>query len=427
MTEEDYYINYLEIEEIPNLTLEKLKKPQTMKEAHSLVLLLDEMREPYIALRLANKLTELVGKSKKTDQINSSLFQKYQDEIVLLRFISLIKLPNQEIEELFRTKLIFVLRSGINVFNLIKNYIVIFDSAEIAVNFSNIVVKAMSHNDEVIGENKIFLESEERPVSPYLKNWLRNYNQNFKSGQAKGVLQESEYFASNKDVLRLSSKDRKIIEQVVKIYDFLRSPDKETEKVIPANVLPSRPMKPISVKSTEFLQGKPPELALKDNLSVSSEVLSAYQGDQKQQKAIAKEEEKIGSKFKDDVTKLREEFFKAVQNKNANRTVAVLRILAKKDDINKFLKEDEKLNKFLANVWAKQYGKGLVKQFKKNPNQIKFARLFLKYILQDRLEMPKSDAARIGLQIGNILVALGKKSYNKVAYFDVKSKEFKWF
>ena len=56
------------------------------------------------------------------------------------------------------------------------------------------------------------------------------------------------------------------------------------------------------------------------------------------------EEEKIMNRFGNDLPKLRAEFFTAVQRKNSNRVIALLRLLAQKDDFGKFLKDDIKLN-----------------------------------------------------------------------------------
>ena len=124
---------------------------------------------------------------------------------------------------------------------------------------------------------------------------------------------------------------------------------------------------------------------------------------------------------------MRAEFFKTVQKKDVNRTIALLRILAQINDLENFLGEDQKLNQFLGAIWEKQYGEDFSAQFRKNPVQLKFVRQFLRYVLESRLGLESSDAARIGLQIGNIFVGLGKKSYNKMAYFDVGKKEFIWF
>ena len=128
-----------------------------------------------------------------------------------------------------------------------------------------------------------------------------------------------------------------------------------------------------------------------------------------------------------DLAKLRQEFFAAVQKKNVNRTIACLRLLTEKNDLENFLRQDEKLRQFLLVTWEKQYGADFAAQFRQNPTQIKFVRLFLRYILEERLTMPASEAARVGLQLANIFVKAGKKSYNKMAYFDVVSKEFRWF
>jgi len=163
------------------------------------------------------------------------------------------------------------------------------------------------------------------------------------------------------------------------------------------------------------------------DLSMTKEISVAYQGDPRQAKAIDKEQKKLVGKFNDNLVALRQEFFSVVQKKDINKTIAILKILAEKNDLRKFIAEDEKLHKFLALTWEKQYGPDIVKDFEANPADLKFIRLFLQYVLQERLNMSVSNAARVGLQIANIFVNLGQKEYNKMAYFDVKTKEFYWF
>ena len=177
----------------------------------------------------------------------------------------------------------------------------------------------------------------------------------------------------------------------------------------------------MKIKNILVVYTNPKNLAEKETLHVVEKTFKKYNIYH-----TVSEREKLSKRFNNDAAKLREEFFKTVQNKNTNQTIAILRILAQNKELENFLKDDAKLNKFLSAVWEKQFGKDFVSQFQKQPDQIKFVKQFLRYVLEERLGMTASDAARVGLQIGNIFVSSGKKGYNKMAYFDVASKGFKW-
>ena len=418
----------LEFDEISTLTLDDLGQPVVAEKIHNTILILDQAKEPGVALNLFKKLNELLGlaEKNKADGVKINL-KEYQNDITLLKFISLIGLTDKEIEELFRTNLVFAIRSDIMVLDQVRHYIATYFNPVVCSKFADIIIKAISYNEESLGDNQIFLETEKKPTAPQLKNWVRSYNQSFDSSLRNVILQEGEYLSTNKDVLKLSIDERKILEQIIKVYDFLRFPDQLSDKIIDAKTLPTEPIRIITADN--LLEEK--ELSTlkieKARDQISEEILQAYQGDSKQVKAITKEQQKIIKKFGEDITKLRAEFFKTVQKKNVNRTIALLRYLAELGDLENFLKEDARLNKFLLAIWEKQYSPEFVAEFSQNPAQLKFVRQFLRYVLEQRLGLESSDAARVGLQIGNIFVNLGKKDYNKMAYFDVKTRSFSWF
>ncbi len=161
-------------------------------------------------------------------------------------------------------------------------------------------------------------------------------------------------------------------------------------------------------------------------LSAEQEIFSAYHGDGANQSLISREEERLKRQVKDNLAKLREEFYFFVQSQKANQAIAALRLLIEKNDLLNFIKEDQKLNQFLSATWEREYGKSLADRFRRNPTEVKFVRLFIKYILQQRLGLSENEAARIGMQLGNIFAAAGQKGYNKMAYFDIKTKNFHW-
>ncbi len=414
-------VKILTYDYVPFIDIEDLANKETFIKVKDFVSYIIEDSDKGSAWKLRDRLNSLLKVDKVNKQINPLLIKEYEDQITLLNFIDLADLSDQEIERLFRSKVVFAIKNSVDILREAKNYILNYNNKEIGINFVNLVMKAMGYNQEKIGNLDLNIKEEKKSVEPTVTNWLRSYNKFFSSGQKRSPLEEGEYLLKDRNVNLLSREDRKILIKLIQLYDFLRFPDQFAEGPIGSKKLKIKTLKlPRETKSDAPVLGEV-------GSSIEKEILAAYQGDLRQQKAIIKEQEKLQNKFKNDSAKLRAEFFTAVQNKNANRTIAILRILAQQKDLENFLREDAKLGKFLVAIWAKRYGQEFAAEFSKNPAQPKFVRLFLQYVLEERLSLATSDAARIGLQIGNIFVSLGKKGYNKMAYFDVGKKEFVWF
>ncbi|RJR30733.1 hypothetical protein C4569_04135, partial [Candidatus Parcubacteria bacterium] len=118
---------------------------------------------------------------------------------------------------------------------------------------------------------------------------------------------------------------------------------------------------------------------------------------------------------------------KAVQLKNKIRAQAAMLVLAEQDYLDQILVEDDNLRKFLIVTWRAKYGKTFTDEFEKNPSQKKFMVSFIRYVMEERLEMTENDSARLAVKISNIYKKSGKNKYQQLAYLDLKDKQFKFF
>ena len=257
-------------------------------------------------------------------------------------------------------------------------------------------------------------------LPPAIKHWLRDYDQSSDIRQRSKRLSLIEYINTNNNVRQLSAEQKETLRRVLQVYDFIRFLNQlesvsETGHKIPAE------------KVTVLDRGLASASVEDESSKEQQEIFQAYQGNEKQAKEISREQAKLAKKISGKVDQLPAIFYQAVQTKNVAVTIAVLLLMAETDTLGSFLKTDEKLRQFLSLTWEKQYGKATAEAFNRNPNQPKFVRLFLQYVLQQRLGLDGSEAARLGLHVGSAFVRTGKKGYNTLAYFDVKSKQFRWF
>lgn len=411
------------LQEVKNISAKDLGSQKVFIKIDSLA---DQYyQEFYIgeARDLRQILLSLIEEGNLVDD-DTKMYNKYQTVINKLSWVAVAVLADQDVENLFKTKLLYGAELSTEEFatSLVDRF-----KGYFAINFGDFniqdrkrlnILEAVKANEEEMGSQPITIEETNEELQPLVKNWLRDYDQSSKLEQRKDKLSLLEYMNVNKNVRQLSSQEKVSLRQILELYDYLRFLTAKPSVEETGHRLPSQAL----ISPEEITSSDETEI----NSEVEAEVLAAYQGDPKQQKAITKELQKIETKFKTDNQAIRNEFFSAVQKKNVNRTIAILRILAERDDLVDFISQDQKLNNFLTSIWAKQYGQEFVAEFAKNPGELKFVRMFLRYVLEQRLGLDTNGAARIGLQIANIFVSLGKKSYNKMAYFDVKDKIFKW-
>jgi len=365
-------------------------------------------------------LSKLINGSKiKT--LNLSFYLRYNEVLDKLAWIAYIFMPDLEVERLYKSRLLFGLSNEFDIKGKVKLYFNLAFGDLLRLNQRrNLIINALRSNEEYLGRQDLNITNLNEKLPPMIKNWLRDYDQSSQTEKRMERLGIVEYFNASRNIRQLSESQKLYLRQILELYDLLRfltATDDNLE--ITGHEIPSKSNLSNNLKPAEDIVNE-----TSSNLLIEKEILAAYQGDARQQKMITGEEEKLkkAGKFK-----LREEFMAAVQDKNVNKTMAAFRVLARSGDLGSFLKEDAKLNKFMAGVWEKKFNKALAAEFIKNADQLKFVRLFLRYILEERLGLGTSDAARLGLQLGNIFVNLGKKEYNKIAYYDVGSKGFKWF
>src|SRR3989338_1467476 len=408
--------------------LEKIKKitPDQLETADILDLLklltsgyldgfqVGEAKELWWALsRLITGLQAKTISQKTMNQVNRLM--------VDLGWLALPFLPDSAVENLFKADLLRALSLEIDVLAKIKTFFSFsYGNFNLLEQQRRLMISALKINEELIGDRAIKISDVGEEVAPAIKNYLNNYDQSSNVNQRSRRLNLVEYINTNNNVRQLSAEQKETLRRVLQVYDFIRFLNQLESVSQPGHKIPAE-------KVTVLDRGLASASVEDESSKEQQEIFQAYQGNEKQAKEISREQAKLAKKISGKVDQLPAIFYQAVQTKNVAVTIAVLLLMAETDTLGNFLQTDEKLKQFLSLTWEKQYGKATAEAFKRNPNQPKFVRLFLQYVLQQRLGLDSSEAARLGLHIGNIFVKSGKKEYNRLAYFDVKSKQFRWF
>lgn len=401
------------------------------------VLMTDDHRQALIFVQNMSYALSL-DENKKLNNY-PDLLNAYRELIDKMKFVCLSSLSEMEIVELFEKKLPLGLQNAyLNINRKVRGKLVAIPVFQERDRLRLQMREAILRNNETIGSMNITIH--QKPVRPTLANWITKYNLVIGVKKADSI-EINTFFVHDNDVQKLDGHNKDLLRKLILLFEYLKlssqTPEGLEEQLVVKigdayKVLKSAKYEDIKIPAhyekmiDEIMKQYALETPLREGEKMSiagQEVLDAYRGKPEAQKKIAEEVLKFQEK---DVKFLRSEFFSAVQKKNVSSAIALLRILAHKDDIGRFLQEDQKLKKFLSVVWEKKGGKALAEEFQKQPSLPKFVKMFLKYVLEERLGLSSSDAARAGAHIGNLCKKAGKPGYSQMAYFDAQTKEFRW-
>ncbi len=104
---------------------------------------------------------------------------------------------------------------------------------------------------------------------------------------------------------------------------------------------------------------------------------------------------------------------------------ALLRVAASEQKLDALLL-DKRFQSSLVDYFRKENRAQDVGGLKVNPTAPQYFVALLRFIFEERLGLSENEAARIGMQIVNILKKTGNKKYNNTVYFDEAKKEFGW-
>lgn len=367
------------------------------------------------------------------------LLEKYNYLSDQMKFIGLPSFFEKEILELYQKRLLVALTlEDYNLNKKTRDMLRAIPSFPERDNMRRKLRQALIENNEVIGDVNIHTENNEKEGKPTIGNWIRKYNIKVGSSPADKIKQ-SEFFVNDKDIRVLDKAYQEILRKLFYLYEYLKLSSQTPEGLEDYVVFKIDDQLKV-LKHGEFEDVKLPfkqekiidEILMKfkegpvaQTEELHKEIISAYQGGDAN-KGILEEYGIMKKSIAGDAKKMREEFFKSMQAKNAHKSIACVILMAENDELRNVLVQDEKLKKFLSVIWEQKYGKVFADEFQKTPSAPKFLIKFLQYIMQERLGLNTGEAARIGAKVGNIYKKKGLQEYGSLAYFDMEHKEFRW-
>jgi len=411
---------------------------------------------------------ELSKKSDLIDNINDeNLKDSYKKNIQVLKFISLPRLSDELVLNIFKEELAEMLnfnQEELDIKDKIRRKlanILLVDRDK----YKEQLIKSLEENEQIITQGKLETADEEKEGS--VRNWIKEYYKFIVESNIDKKLIKAEFLFKNKNVARLTDKDKQKLEIILDLYDdwhkssltvagnedpllvdykgqtYLVYNGEISEIDGKNNLIDANQIK---TQLTKTVLVNKPTIERKDKILATENVVSRNINEQqdieyknakeelqvKWQKFLSnwlmvetmEEVEKIKQKDDYEMSKIRSKFYHAVNQRATQDALAALFIIAEQGNIGKAFGADERFQNF----WGDYLEKNNLgaKQFKNNPAEAKYLAMFFKYIMEERLKLDEEDTVMMGAVLANLCRQAQEMDYQQMAYGDVESGEFKW-
>ncbi len=425
--------------------LAQLKEQDLLKKGVCKNIYLSAMDYYYSSTNLAEaadfaaQLNRLLKKFPNIEQTDKQLSLKYRAIEVYLRGCAMTMQEPVVLEKLFAKHVVFWIKWHIDLKERLERLLDIWIWGEKEfMNYRNARVNGFRSNEEKIGKMKI-KSSADKEYESTVSNWLVIYDL-FQENpdNNRSVADQVKFFGQSSDYLRLDATEKIVVKDIIQSYDMMRyligysrliTPGKaklpieafrkkdsaakmvgKTERVGTGRVLPKDTKeKPLTLPATEESE----EAKVK-------KIQSIYKGNETEEKEISNLQKQLAGQ------NAVQSLFEAVNNQDKNKTIAVLRLLAKDKGLVKVVGSSSQLNSMMQGYLQAKFDQDSLEQFKQNSNNPIYVHLFLRYLLKNKLGLSESESARQALHIANIYSSVGDGRYLNVAYGDAKSGDFKW-
>jgi hypothetical protein len=409
------------VKKITSLSLAEFDRPETLALVQKIAEETRDTREVGDAQVVRTRVLAYIHE-KSGDTQSLSLVRRYQEIVAQLTWIALPALPLEDVAGAFAAGLVkvsalddeYVREQMKNMFRLVTPDEDLFNR------WRTRLVQALRTNEEALGSGQITISETQEILPAQLRYWIKDYDQSRRFEGRAGAVQLVEYMNGSRNVGRLSAAEKVTLRSLLELYDFLRFGGVTSSSLsTTGHALPDKIDSSATVNSpTRSTSASVP--------NVEQRILTALAGQPTREQKILAGRQQLASRSLNTAT-LRAEFFKAVQQKNIELSIACLQLMIERNEVGALLRQDEKLRTFLAALWDQRIGKSAGQEFIAAPDAPKQVRRFIRYVLQERLGMPEAEAALQGVRLGQWFVRSGQNQYTKIAYYDLPAATFRWF
>jgi hypothetical protein len=178
------------------------------------------------ALRVRARLEdELLVKYPQLQKEKPELFIKYNQLVVLLKFVLFSSRPFEQIEELIHSYLLFAINHKVSIQDKFQDVLDVYNDIMMDGKIAESLAVAMIESRTLIGKQELITPSRKK-VPPTIGNWMRDYDSATRSklteDEKRGAVQRITYLNTSPNGRTLSSDDRKNLLNIFEIYDWLK-------------------------------------------------------------------------------------------------------------------------------------------------------------------------------------------------------------
>jgi len=137
-----------------------------------------------------------------------------------------------------------------------------------------------------------------------------------------------------------------------------------------------------------------------------------------------KQKEVFSQQFGSDLKKLRNQFYHSINEKQVEQALGAFLTIVSSGKTRQLFEADDRFIKF----WSEYLAKNDLdaEHFKNDPAGARYVAMFLKYILEKRLNLNGKKAVLFGVLVSNLSRQAGELEYQTLAYGDLNTGEFEW-
>src|SRR3989344_4439759 len=148
------------------------------------------------------------------------LYKKYEQMAVILKFVALVTLDENNLLKLFQFHLLDALNGRIDINDRLTGRMYLLPETAFA-NETNRMIEALKQNKQRLGSQPIVLKEDSEPTAPMVKYWLSDYDRYF-GPEKQTTMEQEQYLSHNPNVALLTPLEKNVLRQILQLYDNLK-------------------------------------------------------------------------------------------------------------------------------------------------------------------------------------------------------------
>lgn len=314
---------------------------------------------------------------------------------------------------------------------------------------------ALLRNQERLTSAPIHLRRGNVPGT--IGNWVQDYNERLGT-EPVDTLVQTQYFTGSENTKTLTAQEQNAVKRLLTFYEYLKrssqtpegleeSPsfivngqkkilskgrvttldENEAKRIENAMAFLGQMRAPAGSSATPAPVRTPPgrPAVAPAGVDAVSRLQQVYAGDPAQERVVQDRMRSLMAEVGGKIDALIGRLGTAIDASDRVTVRAALAILARNGKFDALFR-NPRVQQTIETVLERRFSSALLPQFRTEPDASPYVILFLQHVLQERLHLPETEAARIAVTLENEYSARGDERYVDLAYGDAEALVFRW-